>query len=499
MPSPKHSLRPLALALGLGIALAGHPLAHAAPPASVSAYYEDANRRFEAGDTAGALIQLKNVLQQDPNHLPSRVLLGRALLKSGDVEAAEKELRLARQLRADESVVLLPLAQALSAQRKYAELIAEIPADRLPAGVQAEVLVERGIAFLETGQLDAAQREFQRARDLRPDFARASAGDVLVTLRRGDKQKAAEMADALVKRAPSSADAWVAKGNVEYASGRLRDAVAAFDKALAANPDVGTAAILRAGALLDLGENQAAADALGKLAAESSRDPQVNYFYAQALSRLGRTDEAKAALAAAADVVGPAPADALAKHPPSLLLAGLIMYGNKQYEQAFTFFNAYLQIDREHLEARKLLASTLIALKKPRDAVELLRPAMIREIPDPQLYAIAGEAYVRAGQHARAVGGLRAGAGIASRRPRAAGTAGLRPRRRRRAQAGHRGHRGGHRGQPRGAGHHPLSGHAQAGGPRCGRRTRHRPARDRARSREPHRPEPARLRPARAG
>jgi putative PEP-CTERM system TPR-repeat lipoprotein len=225
---------------------------------------------------------------------------------------------------------------------------------------------------------------------------------VLVTLRRGDKQQAAEMADALLEEHPTSADAWVAKGNVDYARGRLRDAVAAFDKALAADESAGTAAILRAGALLDLGESQAAADALGKLAAGSSRDPQVNYFYAQALSRLGRTDEAKAALAAAAEVVGPAPADALAKHPPSLLLAGLIMYGNRQYEQAYTFFNAYLQIDREHLEARKLLASTLIALKKPREAVDLLRPAMIRDVPDPQLYAIAGEAYVRAGQHARA-------------------------------------------------------------------------------------------------
>jgi putative PEP-CTERM system TPR-repeat lipoprotein len=397
-----HPLRPLVLALGLGIALAGHPITHAAPPASVSAYYEDANRRFEADDTAGTLIQLKNALQQDPNHLPSRVLLGRALLKSGDVAGAEKELRLARQLRADDSVVLLPLAQALSAQRKFAELIAEIPADRLPPDVQAEVLVERGIAFLETGQLDAAERELRRARDLRPDFARASAGDVLVTLRRGDKQQAAEMADALLEKAPSSAEAWVAKATVAQASRRLEEAVEAFERALALDATSVNVAVVRAGILLDLGKYQQAADALAPLRQTYPRDPEIGFFYAQAISKLGRVDEARKVIAAAAEVVSATAPDTLAKRPRSLLIAGLVMYGNRQYEQAYTLFNAYLQVDRDHLEARKLAAATLIALSKPRDAVELLRPAMIREVPDPQLYAIAGEAYVRSGQHARA-------------------------------------------------------------------------------------------------
>jgi putative PEP-CTERM system TPR-repeat lipoprotein len=210
------------------------------------------------------------------------------------------------------------------------------------------------------------------------------------------------MADALVTKFPSSADAWVAKGNVEYASGKLRDAVASFDRAVALDPGAGNVRIVRASALLDLGDYQAAADALASLRKASARDPQINYLYAQALYKLGRSVEATKLMAEAAEVVGAAAPDVLGRHPPSLLLAGLILYGNRQYEQAYNLLNAYLQIDREHFEVRKLVAAALIALNKPRDAIELLRPALIREVPDPQLYLISGEAYARTGQHARA-------------------------------------------------------------------------------------------------
>jgi Tfp pilus assembly protein PilF len=43
-------------------------------------YYENARQRFDAGDIAGALIQLKNALQVDPQHVPSLVLSGEVYL-----------------------------------------------------------------------------------------------------------------------------------------------------------------------------------------------------------------------------------------------------------------------------------------------------------------------------------------------------------------------------------------------------------------------------------
>jgi cytochrome c-type biogenesis protein CcmH/NrfG len=58
-------------------------------PARAPKYFEDALVRFENNDTAGAIVQLKNALQQDPKLLAAYVLLGRAQLAEGDATAAE--------------------------------------------------------------------------------------------------------------------------------------------------------------------------------------------------------------------------------------------------------------------------------------------------------------------------------------------------------------------------------------------------------------------------
>ena len=57
-----------------------------------SRYYEDALVRYEKKDFAGAIIQLKNALQQDANMLAAPVLLGRSFLEKGQPNSAEVEL-----------------------------------------------------------------------------------------------------------------------------------------------------------------------------------------------------------------------------------------------------------------------------------------------------------------------------------------------------------------------------------------------------------------------
>ena len=60
-----------------------------ADPAAASRYYEDALRRYDDGDAAGAIVQLNNALREDGNMLAGRLLLARAYLRSGELGAAE--------------------------------------------------------------------------------------------------------------------------------------------------------------------------------------------------------------------------------------------------------------------------------------------------------------------------------------------------------------------------------------------------------------------------
>ncbi|MGK0170613.1 MAG: putative Zn-dependent protease, partial [Gammaproteobacteria bacterium] len=92
----------------------------------VAGFYEDALVRFENGDSVGAALQLKNVLQAQADHRAARILLGRIYLKEGAAEAAEEQFLQARALGADESLLVLPLAEAFLRQHKYDDVITKI-------------------------------------------------------------------------------------------------------------------------------------------------------------------------------------------------------------------------------------------------------------------------------------------------------------------------------------------------------------------------------------
>src|SRR5262245_19686681 len=110
------------------LAIAGTALAVLSGPVGAqegrgASYYEDALARYERKDAAGAIIQLKNALREEPNSLPALVLLGRALLETGQPTGAEESFAKALQLGIDRSEVAVPMAQALVDQGKFAAVL----------------------------------------------------------------------------------------------------------------------------------------------------------------------------------------------------------------------------------------------------------------------------------------------------------------------------------------------------------------------------------------
>ena len=128
-----------ARALALGALLALSPSAAFGTPERASKFYDDAVARYERGDAAGAIIQLKNALQQDPKLLAAHALLGKAHLANGDAAAAEDTLEKALQLGVDRSEIAIPLARALAAQGKHRAVLERFPAEAVPPAVAGGV------------------------------------------------------------------------------------------------------------------------------------------------------------------------------------------------------------------------------------------------------------------------------------------------------------------------------------------------------------------------
>src|SRR6185503_19255151 len=66
---------------------------------------------IEKGDYKASVIQIKNVLQKEPDNAEARYLLGLAALRSGDLVSAELELRRASELGLQSDDLQLALAR----------------------------------------------------------------------------------------------------------------------------------------------------------------------------------------------------------------------------------------------------------------------------------------------------------------------------------------------------------------------------------------------------
>ncbi|MEN3277868.1 MAG: hypothetical protein V7631_3658 [Massilia sp.] len=83
------------------------------------------------------------------------------------------------------------------------------------------------------------------------------------------------------------------------------------------------------------------------------------------------------------------------EHLPSILLAGAVELNLNAPQQAQMHLRKYLEAEPNNLNARKLLAQAQLKSDQPGDAAATLTPAL-EKTEDPQLLALAGESFMQA-------------------------------------------------------------------------------------------------------
>ncbi len=395
-PPPRHHRRTFrraravaifAIALAVG---ASFP-ALAANPES-SKFYEDALGRLERNDVAGAIIQLNNALQKDPNMLAAHVLLGRARLKNGDAAGAETSFEKALKLGVDRAEVALPLAQAYAAQGKSDALLERIMPAGLPRQSQIEILILRGNAQADKGNTADALRSLDEARALDPQSIGVRLALVNVLLRTGNKTRATAVIDETIKLAPDNSAVWNLRASLAHLNGNLPAALADYAKAIALDPGNADALVAQAGLLLDLGRLEDADLALANLKQVSPREPRAAYLRAVAASRKNDNDAVRTQLTDVVGLLDPVPKEVLSRYGQLLLLGGLSHYGLGNMEKASQYLAVYLKLNPKHPGASKLLASVYIDRGDPARAIDLLEPLQSLAPNDPQLLSLLAAA-----------------------------------------------------------------------------------------------------------
>ncbi|MBS0513487.1 MAG: PEP-CTERM system TPR-repeat protein PrsT [Proteobacteria bacterium] len=373
-----------------------------ADPAAASRFYEDGLARYQKQDVAGAILQLKNALQQDRNMLAAHLLLGSAYLYDGDVGPAEVEFAEALRLGVNRAEVAVPLARIYLLQGRPGKLIESVLPDGLPAGVRLEILTLRGTAYAALGKRDEAERSFTEARAIDPASPVPLVREVPMLIAAGRIDLARERAAKSVQLGPAHAGAYNARGSVAHATGDIAAALKDYERAIELQPSLIDARVARAGILIDLGRDAEARTDLDDLAKDGPIEPRVSYLQALLASRRGDAAQATKHLEEAARLVDALPMEWLAGHEQLLMVGALAHHAGRQYEKARKYLDTLVARYPRNVGARKLLASIFVETGDHARATTLLEQVLRVQPDDPQALHLLGRVYLAQKRYAKA-------------------------------------------------------------------------------------------------
>jgi cellulose synthase operon protein C len=373
---------------------------------NVADLYEDALIKFQNQEISTAVIHLKNILKQDPNYLAAHLLLGQAYLQQGEGALAERELNTARQLGADRALISVPLGRAYKQQRKYRQILDHIQEGDFLPDLNSEIMVIRGEAYLERGEVDLAEKAFDKAVRFNPAATAPLLGQVSVFMRRGDFAAVDGVMQKALDMNPKDPEVWHTKGSVAHARNRFEEAVQFYRKALELKSGNYKLRVSMAGAYMDMGRYDLALkelEALDEGEGEESFDPQVPYLRGVIHSRLGDPEASRAAMVKAGDIMSRLPSEVKEAHLETLLLSSLIDYSLNRMDEAYASLDLYIRRAPGNPGARKLMASILLVRKQYDRVIQVLKPALGMIPNDYRLLTMLGTAYLKKGRHLRAI------------------------------------------------------------------------------------------------
>lgn len=373
-----------------------------ADPGKAAAFYEDGLSRFEKGDMAGAVIQLKNALQQNPKMLSAHVLLGRALLDQTELPAAEAAFNEALKLGVSPTEIAVPRGQLLMALGRTKDLLRDIQPDGLSGAALIEVLTLRASALADEGDGKAASRAFEAAIAADPSALRPYLSWVPFLLQRGEMTAARDAVERAVVLAPKDARAWNLKASLRHMQGDLDGALADYGRALQLEPAHIDARVGRASLLVDVKRDTEAARDLDDLAKHARSEPRSAYLRAVLAGRQGDAEKVQKSLSEVAHLVDALPPEYVNAREQLMMLGALAHHGLGAREKAKGLLDGLIARYPRNLGARKLLASIYIDEGDSARTLTTVEPVLRVRPDDPQALLLMGRAHLVSKRYLRA-------------------------------------------------------------------------------------------------
>ena len=364
----------------------------------------------QSGNLKGASIELKNVLQSDPNNAEARFILGRIQFSNNQYQSAEKELSKAYKLghKSDELPALLARSLlALKLPQRVLDEIKEIPG--AAKETNATIFALRAQAHLLLKDAIAAEKDLAAANVLYPDHPDTLATKAGISFSKGDKEEALRLVKIAVDKASKRSDLWTLHGDLLRALNRKDEALSSYAKSLTLEPQNIHARLASAQIQLESGSLTVAGTTLKELSKYAPDNLMGRYMDALIDYRQGKHAEAKNKLQS---VLRTAP-----NYPPANLLSAVVNLSLGNREEAKVNLNRVLEAMPDNALARKLMAATLMEMGQAKQAEEILT-SLKNTGDDPMMSSLEGEVALRQGHFSEASKHLKKATDLAPGNPR---------------------------------------------------------------------------------
>lgn len=347
-------------------------------------------------DRKAAVIQIKNALQVNPDMPEARFLLGKTLLDSGDAVGAETELRKALALKYPQDPVIPLVAKALLAQGQVKKLTDELAKTELTDPLaKASFQTVLASAYAVQGQVNPYQAAVDAALAAQPGFAPALVVQARQKAGERDFDAALALTEEAITKAPDNFEAWKLKGDLlRFIKIQLPEALAAYRKTIEIKPDFLAGHSSAVSVLLQQDKLADAAAQLEGLKKVAPAHPQTKLLEAHLAFQ---KKEYKQSRELVQQVLKVAP-----DNVQTLQLAGAVELQLNSLVQAEAYFSKALQAAPDVALARRMLATIYLRTGQAAKALTTLQPGLNRPNVDPELFAVAGEAYLQSGDAKKA-------------------------------------------------------------------------------------------------
>jgi putative PEP-CTERM system TPR-repeat lipoprotein len=364
--------------------------------------YEKALQYMQQQALKAAELELRNSLQQQPDYLPARLLLGQVLLQSAQWPAAEKELQLALQGGAAADPLVFDLVRVLLAQQKIAE------ADNLLK--QYQQLAAQPAYIIMQGKTEKARLRYTEAiayfqQALQHPQLLTLADEVWFELGELQFQQQSAAAGSSLSNVPATS---VYFRRAQYLQAQLLQkqqpaaALQIYDQLLIKDPKDAGALLAKAQLLLQTGKLEAALQLVLTFREQYPNNPYGQLIHATLIGQQGNNAERDRMIKQVQQQLSGLSGEQK-EQQELLLLTAILDFSEGQFALVVRKLKQYLTLYPANARAHQLLAQSYYYLKSFNEAEAQVKLALALTPDDDNLVLIGATILQAADRHEEAL------------------------------------------------------------------------------------------------